>query len=73
MSIEYIRKFYSVDFKIGDQVQIRPGAGSLVDGCIGTLTSARNAHLVVKGSTWKGTFHPSDVQRPAAHQPAKEQ
>jgi len=72
MSIDYVRKFYGVDFKIGDQVQIKPGAGSLVDGCIGKLTSARGARLVVKGRTWKGCFHPADVQRPATHQTHQE-
>jgi len=64
MSIDYVRKFYGVDFKIGDQVQIKPGAGSLVDGCIGKLTSARDARLVVKGRTWKGPSIPATFRDP---------
>lgn len=61
MSIEYIRRHYGCNHKIGDTVQIRPGAGTLVDGRTGRLLRARGAYLTVKGETWKGDFHPADV------------
>ena len=61
MSIEYIRKTYGCQHKIGDQVAIRVGAGTRLDGLRGKLTRARGAYLIVKGETWRGTFHPSDV------------
>lgn len=61
MSIEYIRKTYGCTHKIGDQVSIRDGAGTRMDGRTGKLTRARGAYLVVRGDTWRGSFHPADV------------
>lgn len=61
MSIAYIRKAYGCNHKIGDQVTIRKGAGSWFDGMSGTLLRAHGPYLVVKGETWRGHFHPSDV------------
>lgn len=61
MSIEYIRKTYDCKHKIGDQVSIRVGAGTQMDGRTGKLTRARGAYLIVRGDTWRGTFHPDDV------------
>jgi len=61
MSIDYIRKTYGCAHKIGDQVTIRKGAGSSMDGMTGKLVRARGAYLVIRGETWRGTFHPADV------------
>lgn len=63
MSIDYIRKTYGLTLKIGEQVQIRRGAGTRLDGRRGKLTRANGAYLVVVGDTWRGTFHPADVQQ----------
>lgn len=71
MSIEYIRKTYGCSHKIGDQVTIRKGAGSSMDGMTGKLVRARGAYLVIRGETWRGNFHPADVLDivPAPHTP----
>ena len=61
MSIAYIRKTYGVDFKIGQQVRIRPGAVSLCDGRTGKLVRARGQYLIVRGDGWGGNYHPADV------------
>jgi len=61
MSIAYIRKTYGLAHKVGDQVSIRPDAGTRFDGCKGRLVRARGQYLVIKGDTWRGTFHPGDV------------
>lgn len=61
MSIAYIRRAYGVDFKIGQMVRVRPGAGSPTDGCTGKLVRARGHYLVVRGEGWVGNYHPSDV------------
>lgn len=63
MSIDYIRKTYSVPFKIGDTVSIRKGCGSPLDGLTGKLVRAKGSYLEVKGKTWRGTFHPADVEQ----------
>ncbi|AVS91428.1 hypothetical protein C8246_05980 [Paracidovorax avenae] len=68
MSIDYIRKTYGCQHKVGDQVAIRRGAGTSMDGMSGKLLRARGQYLVVQGSTWKGSFHPADV----VAQPAQE-
>lgn len=62
MNIDYIRKTYSVDFKIGQQVRIRPGCASRFNGRVGKLTRARDAYLKIKGDGWGGLFHPLDVE-----------
>ena len=69
MSIDYIRKMYGCNHKIGDQVKIRQGAGTWFDGMTGKLIATRAAYFVVKGKTWRGNFHPDDVvevEKPAA-------
>ena len=63
MSIAYIRKTYGVAFKIGDTVSIRKGCGSPMDGLTGKLVSAKGSYLSVKGKTWRGSFHPSNVEQ----------
>lgn len=62
MSIDYIRKTYSVDFKIGQQVRIRPGCASRFGGCNGKLIGTRNIYLRVRGNGWVGLFYPLDVE-----------
>lgn len=62
MSIDYIRKTYSVDFKIGQQVRIKQACGSPFSGRVGKLTWATSAYLNVKGDGWGGLFHPLDVE-----------
>jgi ribosomal protein L21E len=63
MSIDYIRKTYSVDFKVGQQVRIKPGCASRFQGRVGKLISARGAYLKVTGEGgWGGQFHPLDVE-----------
>lgn len=70
MSIEYIRKTYGTDVKIGQTVRIRIGCGSRFDGMHGKLIRAQGPWLKVKGDTWRGNFHPSDVEPIAAEIPA---
>lgn len=67
MTIAYIRKTYGVDVKVGQPVRIRPG--HFMSGQIGKLLRARGQYLVVKGETWRGNFHPGDVEPidPAPH------
>ena len=62
MSIEYIRKSYGLAVKVGQQVRIRKGCGSLVDGLTGKVLRARGQYLVVAGSSWRGNFHPADIE-----------
>lgn len=64
MSIDYIRKNYNVDFKIGQQVRIHPGCASRFSGRTGKLIGARNIYLKVKGDGWVGLFYPLDVEHP---------
>lgn len=66
MSIAYIRKIYSVPFKVGQQVQIRNGEELFMRGQTGKLLRTQGPYLVVKGATWKGNFHPWDVEPVAA-------
>ena len=63
MSIDYIRKTYGVPYKVGAQVRIRKGAGTWFDGLTGKLLRVRGQYLVVAGETWRGNFHPGDVER----------
>jgi hypothetical protein len=70
MSIDYIRKAYGLDLKVGEQVRIKPGCGAASAGRLGKLMRARGHYLVVKGSGWGGQFHPGDVER-AAHDTTK--
>jgi len=62
MSIAYIRETYGTHLKIGERVRIRKGAGTWFDGQEGKLIRAHGAYLVVRGSTWRGNFHPADVE-----------
>ncbi|ADU99400.1 hypothetical protein [Alicycliphilus denitrificans] len=62
MSIDYIRKTYGLTVKVGDQVSIRKGAGTWFDGLHGKLLRAQGQYLVVAGETWRGNFHPADVE-----------
>lgn len=62
MSIDYIRKNYGCSLKVGEQVRIRKGAGTRLDGLEGKLLRARGQYLVVAGATWRGDFHPADVE-----------
>lgn len=61
MSIEYIRKTYGLSVKVGQQVSIRKGAGTWFDGLVGKVLRAQGPYIVVKGSTWRGNFHPGDI------------
>ena len=63
MSIAYIRKTYGLSVKVGDQVVIRKGAGTSFDGMQGKILRARGQYLVVKGETWRGSFHPGDIEQ----------
>lgn len=63
MSMDYIRKTYGIDLKVGERVQIRRGADTWMDGQEGKLIRARGPYLVVKAKHWMGAFHPFDVQR----------
>jgi hypothetical protein len=67
MSIEYIRKTYGLTVKVGQQVRIRNGAGSWFDGMTGKVLRTSGPYLVVKGETWRGNFHPADIETPALH------
>lgn len=62
MSIEYIRKTYGLPVKVGQQVRIRKGAGTWFDGFKGKVLRARGQYVVVKGETWRGNFHPGDIE-----------
>jgi hypothetical protein len=62
VSIEYIRKTYGLQIKVGQQVSIRNGAGTWFDGLVGKVLRARGQYVVVKGETWRGNFHPADVE-----------
>lgn len=61
--MDYIRKTYGIDLKVGERVKIRRGAGTGMDGQEGKLLRSRGSSLVVKSNHWKGSFHPFDVQR----------
>jgi hypothetical protein len=65
VSIDYIRKAYGLDLKVGEQVRIKPGCGAASAGKRGKLVRARGQYLVVKGNGWDGHFHPGDVERAA--------
>lgn len=67
MSIEYIRKTYGLAVKIGDWVTVRKGAGSVFDGRPCKIIRADGPYLVLKGATWRGKFHPGDIEIPALH------
>lgn len=62
MSIAYIRKTYGLSVKVGQQVRIRKGAGTWFDGLTGKLLRAKGQYIVVAGSSWRGNFHPADVE-----------
>lgn len=62
MSIAYIRKFYGLDFKIGQMVQIKKGASELLGVRTGKLVAAKGQYLTVRGDGWAGDFHPNDIE-----------
>ncbi len=66
MSIAYIRKTYNLPIKVGMEVRIRVGAGSWFDGMTGTVLRAKGQYVIVRGSSWRGNFHPGDIEIPAA-------
>lgn len=68
MSIAYIRRFYGVDFKIGQMVHIKKGASELLGVRIGKLVAAKGQYLTVRGDGWGGNFHPSDIEHTAIAQ-----
>lgn len=70
MSIEYIRKTYGIPVRVGMAVRIRKGAGSWFDGMAGKVLRAQGQYVVVKGETWRGNFHPADIECPPA-EPAR--
>jgi hypothetical protein len=62
MSMDYIRKAYGIPVKVGMEVRIRKGAGSWFDGMTGKVLRAQGQYVVVKGETWRGNFHPADIE-----------
>ena len=65
MSIAYIRKTYALPVKVGMEVGIRQGAGTWFDGMRGKVLRAHGQYLVVAGATWRGNFHPGDIEIPS--------
>lgn len=65
MSMDYIRKTYGLDLKAGEMVRVKKGLNSLVGGQVGKLIRSNGHYLKVIGSTWRGNFHPLEVERVA--------
>lgn len=62
MGMEYIRKTYGLSVKVGQEVRIRKGADTWFDGMTGRVLRAQGPYVVVKGKTWRGNFHPADIE-----------
>lgn len=62
MSIDFIRRTYNLPVKVGERVRIRKGAKTWFDGMEGKLLRAKGQYLVVAGETWRGNFHPADIE-----------
>lgn len=63
MSMDYIRKTYGIDLKSGEMVRVKKGSNTPVGGQVGKLIRSNGQYLKVIGSTWRGNFHPLDVER----------
>jgi len=62
VTIAYIRKTYGLPVKVGMEVRIRAGAGTSFDGKPGKVLRASGQYVVVKGETWRASFHPLDIE-----------
>lgn len=71
MSIDNIRRTCGLDIKVGMNVRIRNSAKSWFAGLSGKVLRAESGYVVVKGATWRGNFHPADIETAAPASPPK--